>query len=65
MVRFKIQLLLTDNTWSTRFNIPKKDNYSNSSTQGTHVSLNFNLKNYCKKTDLRSNRHGPGRHMSE
>ena len=32
MGRFRIQLLLEDNTWSTRHNIPKKDRYSDSST---------------------------------
>ena len=31
--RFRNQLLLEDNTWSTRYNIPKNDRYSNSSTQ--------------------------------
>ena len=33
MGRFRIQLLLEDNTWSTRYNIPKNDRHSNSSTQ--------------------------------
>ena len=33
MGRFRIQLLLGDNTWSTRYNIPKNDRYSNASTQ--------------------------------
>ena len=32
MGRFKIQLLLSENTWSTRYNIPKNDRYSSSST---------------------------------
>ena len=32
MGRFRIQVLLEDNTWSTRYNIPKNDRYSNSST---------------------------------
>ena len=35
MVRFRIQFLLEDNTWSTRYNIPKNDRYSNSTTQWT------------------------------
>ena len=39
MGRFRIQLLLEDNTWSTRYNIPKNDRYSNSSTQWTLVNL--------------------------
>ena len=46
MGRFRIQLLLEDNTWSTRYNIPKNDRYSNSSTQWTLVNLNFTIENY-------------------
>ena len=43
---FRIQLLLEDNTWSTRYTIPKNDRYSNSSTQWTLVNLNFTEENY-------------------
>ena len=46
MGRFRIQLLLEDNTWSTRYNIPKNDRYSNLSTQWTLVNLNFTVENY-------------------
>ena len=46
MGRFRIELLLEDNTWSTRYNIPKNDRYSNSSTQSTLVNLNFTIENY-------------------
>ena len=46
MGRFRIELLLEDNTWSTRYNIPKDDWYSNSSTQWTLVNLNFTVENY-------------------
>ena len=46
MGRFRIQLLLEDNTWSTRYNIPKNDRYSDSSTDWTLVSLNFTVENY-------------------
>ena len=46
MGRFKIDLLLEDNTWSTRYNIPKNDRYSDSSTQWTLVNLNFTIENY-------------------
>ena len=46
MGRFRIQLLLEDNTWSTRYNIPKNDRYSNTSTEWTLVSLNFTVENY-------------------
>ena len=42
MGRFKIQLLLGDDTWSTRYDTPMNGCYSNSSTQWTLVSLNFN-----------------------
>ena len=46
MGRFRIELLLEDNTWSTRYNIPKNDRYSDSSTQWTLVNLNFTVENY-------------------
>ena len=46
MGRFRIQLLLEDNTWSTRYNTPKNDRYSDSSTQWTKLSLNFTEENY-------------------
>ena len=46
MGRFRIQLLLEDNAWSTRYNIPKNDRYSVSSTDWTLVSLNFTVENY-------------------
>ena len=46
MGKFKIQLLLEDNTWSTRYKIHENGQYSNSSTQSTLVKLNFTVKNY-------------------
>ena len=46
MGRFRIELLLEDNTWTTRYNIPKNDRYSNSSTEWTLVNLNFTIENY-------------------
>ena len=49
MSRFRIQLLLEDNTWSARYNIPKIDRYSDSSTQWMKVSLNFTEENYGNK----------------
>ena len=33
MVRFRIQLLLEDNTWSTQYTTPKNSKYSSSSTE--------------------------------
>ena len=46
MGRFRIQLLLGDNTWSTRYNIPKNGRYSDTSTDWTLVNLNFTVENY-------------------
>ena len=46
MGRFRIQLLLDDNTWSTRYNISKNDRYSATSTEWTLVNLNFTVENY-------------------
>ena len=46
MGRFRIQLLLEDNTWSTRYNIPKNDRYSDTSADWTLVKLNFTVENY-------------------
>ena len=46
MGRFRIQLLLKNNTWSTRYNIPKNDRYSDSSTQWIKLGLNFTEENY-------------------
>ena len=46
MGTFRIQLLLGDNTWSTSYNIPKNDRYSDSSTQWTFVNLNFTVEDY-------------------
>ena len=49
MRRFRIQLLLNDNTWSTLYDIPKNDRSGNSSKQWTMVNLNFILKKNGKK----------------
>ena len=46
MERFRIQLLLKDNTWSTRYNILKSDRYGNSSTDWTLVSLIITVENH-------------------
>ena len=43
---FRIQLLLEDITWSTRYIIPKNDRYSDSSTDWTKLGLNFTVDNY-------------------
>ena len=46
MGRFRIQLLLDGNTWSTRFNISRIFRYSDTSTEWTLVNLNFFVENY-------------------
>ena len=45
MGRFRIQLLLTDNTRPSRYNTTKNDRYSDTSTQWTKLSLNFTVNN--------------------
>ena len=42
--RFRIQFLSEDNTWSKRYTIPKKDRYSDLSTDWTLLSSNFTAK---------------------
>ena len=49
MGRFRIQLILEDNTCSTWLNLPKNDRYSDLSTQWILVNLNFNVENYGVK----------------
>ena len=44
--KIKIHLILEDNTWSTRYVIPKKVRYSDTSTEWTVVSLNFTIEIY-------------------
>ena len=46
MGRFRIQLLLEDNTWSTWYNIRKNDRLSDVSTEWTYVSLTFTTEIY-------------------
>ena len=46
MGRFRIQYLLADNTWSTRYNVPTNDRYGDTSTQWTKLSLNFTVETY-------------------
>ena len=43
---FRIQLSLEDNTWSTRYIIPKNDRYSDTSTDWTKLSFKF----YCRRS---------------
>ena len=44
--RFRIHLLLEDNTWSTRYNIPKNTQYSDTSTEWTLLNIDFTEENY-------------------
>ena len=46
MGRFRNQLLLEDNTWSTQYTIAKNTQYSNTSTDWTLLNLDFTIKNY-------------------
>ena len=49
MSRFRIHLLLEDNTWKTPYNIPKIERQSDSLTDWTLVNLNFTVENYGVK----------------
>ena len=46
MGRFRIQLLLDDNTWSTQYTIAKNTQYSNSETEWKILNLDFTTENY-------------------
>ena len=46
MGRFRIQLLLKDNTWSTQYTIAKNTQYSDNSTDWTLLNLDFTVENY-------------------
>ena len=46
MGRFKIQLLLENNSWSTQYTIDKNTQYSNTSTEWKLLNLNFTIENY-------------------
>ena len=49
MGSFRIQIILKDNTWSTRNIMPHNDRYSDTSLDWTLVSLIFSEKNYGKR----------------
>ena len=46
MGRFRIPLLLENNTWSTHNKKPKNDRYRDTSTDWTLVNLIFTVENY-------------------
>ena len=50
--RFKIQLLVDDNTWNTQYTIPKNHQYSDTSTDWTLLNLDFTVENYDIKLIL-------------
>ena len=52
MGRFRVQLLLKNNIWTTQYTINKNDRYSNNSTDWTLLNLNFTIENYGVKFDL-------------
>ena len=52
MGRFRIQLLLQDNSWDTQFTIAKNTHYSDNSTDWTLLNLDFTKENYGIKLIL-------------
>ena len=46
MGRFRIQLLLEDNTWSTQYTIAKNSQYNNTSTEWKLLNLDFTVENF-------------------
>ena len=46
MGRFRIQLLLDDNTWSTQYTIAENDRYSDNSTNWSLLNIDFTVENY-------------------
>ena len=49
MGRFRIQLLLENNIWTTQYTINRNDRNSNNSTDWTLLNLNFTIENYGVK----------------
>ena len=47
--RFRIQLILEDNTWDTQYTIAKNSQYSDNSTDWTLLNLDFTIQNYGVK----------------
>ena len=44
--RFRIQLLLEDNTWSTQYTMAKNTQYSSTSSEWSLLCLDFTVENY-------------------
>ena len=52
MGRFRIQLLLDDNTWSTQYTIDKNTQYSDSESEWKLLNLDFAVEKYGIKLIL-------------
>ena len=52
MGRFRIQLLLDDNTWSTQYTIDKNTQYTDSESEWKLLNLDFTVENYGIKLFL-------------
>ena len=52
MGRFRIQLLLDDNTWTTQYTIDKNTQYSDSESERNLLNLDFTVENYGIKLIL-------------
>ena len=52
MGRFRIELLLKDNTWSTQYTIDKNTQYSDSESEWKLLNLDFTVENYGIKLIL-------------
>ena len=52
MGRFRIRLLLDDNTWSTQYTIDKNTQYSDSESELKLLNLDFTKENYGIKLIL-------------
>ena len=52
MEGFRIQLLLDESTWHTRYIIPKNNQFSNTSTEWKLWNLDFTEENYGTKLTL-------------
>ena len=52
MGRFRIQLLLDDNTWSTQYTIDKNTQYSDSESEWKLLNIDFTVENYGIKLTL-------------
>ena len=52
MGRFRIMLLIHDNTWSTQYTVDKNTQYSNSESEWKFLNLDFAIENYGIKLIL-------------